>query len=550
MDEYNINVNELLPSKQLKGNMFQVMQAIKNQYAKDPNVKLNELNNILIQEVRDDILANNRKILQRNKPNVKTLDRDKAIYGDRPVMEVQIKPRNTFTTDKAEVDKRFEDLMNERNLEYSKPVAPDTSPIGQVLKDDALNADDFNARLNNLEKSRNDYMDSYLKNSASIRDEASTKVLDPKTFFEEIQKPKEFVQELKKTPVPKVLNKLSTSKQADLIKAPVSNILKNNYLLLHGYDRNWATYPMRFKFSVDVHSMQKQYRNIREIAVTRLIIPMEIVKREQNAVLLKNTFVNQFGMAFPYVTVAIDELGDIYDSVSEACRKSFATFIYDTEYVSPNGRGYLILQPMQNERKVFFPNNLSALQRMSISINRPNGSLYNNSMDDYMVLKVEYEAYNSLYLKIVTNKYFDKNEFYVGDTVYIQNYQMPPWTSTSSPEYTEYIANREAYDLINSFMNRLEGHEIIQLGDPNENGFYRNFYIYAPGYLDQSIGKIIVNSTIVNQIVSYNNNNSLACVANPTSCGNIINTSLQCILSMQVVTSIGNAGYAIESENI
>lgn len=541
-EQFNVNINEMYTSKELNTKVFTALQEqVNNDMNSGMNIK--QINNIVIQDVikqiRHDLKIQNDK--QKNN-GIKSLDRETAVYGQRPMMKI---PGNlnmsTNNNDKTEVDRRFDELLSARKPSDDPPRS--INSLAEPVNIEVLPEKEFNDKLTFLEQQRRDnYMD-------INRDIVQKKEdYDPKAFYMDIQKKKDDLLNLQdKQP----LNYLNTSRQVELIKAP-SNILKANYVMINGYDRDWVTFPKRFHFSINIHNMAKTYKNIREISFNRLILPMEIIAKDYftNQTNIKNKFVNPFGLSFPYIMLNIDEINDVYDSISQSNRKCFTHFVYEHEYTSPNGRGYVILRPIQHERKIFFPANLGSLQRLTISISRPNGTLYNNSMDNYMILKLEYEAYNGLYLKIVTNKYFDKNELYVGDSVYVKNYMMPPVLpgDTSSAEYFEYMANRELYDNINMFINRDEGHEIVQLGDANDSGFYKNFYIYAPGHLDQSIGKIVVDMPLVNQIVLFNNNINLACCQAPYyAIGNIINASLQSTLAMQIITSVGNM---IDSENV
>jgi hypothetical protein len=153
---------------------------------------------------------------------------------------------------------------------------------------------------------------------------------------------------------------------------------------------------------------------------------------------------------------------------------------------------------------------------------------------------VEYEEYNKMFLKIVLDKYFDKNEFYTGDIIMIKNYRMPYYASKTDPEYTDYMSNRYNYDLIMSFINRPEGHTIVEFGQANQEGFYRNFYIAAPSMMDATQGKYIIEKTLVDTIQAFNSQN-YACCVNPTPNGQIMNTSLQITLNMQMKLAIGDA---------
>jgi hypothetical protein len=77
---------------------------------------------------------------------------------------------------------------------------------------------------------------------------------------------------------------------------------------------------------------------------------------------------------------------------------------------------------MQHEKKIFYPAPLSSLNKLSLSLLKPNGALFNNSMDNFNILKLEYDGAKPNYLKITTDIYFDKNEFFIGDFILIKSY--------------------------------------------------------------------------------------------------------------------------------
>jgi hypothetical protein len=231
----------------------------------------------------------------------------------------------------------------------------------------------------------------------------------------------------------------------------------------------------------------------------------------------------------------IDEINDVYDGLNSQARRSFTNFVFDNSFRDDNGRGYAVLCPMQCEEKRYHPNPLSSLQRLSISIQKPNGALFNQSRDDYTIQKIEYEDYNKPLLKIVIKKFYDKNEFYVGDTVMIKGIR-----------FTKKIREKEEpypgsnYNELISFLNRSEGHEIIEIGQPNQSGYYLNFYIQAPRRFDEAIGKYTILINQVEALRTYNTENPIT----PTTkeLGYIINMSLQPVISLSLRVATGDAG--------
>jgi hypothetical protein len=320
-----------------------------------------------------------------------------------------------------------------------------------------------------------------------------------------------------------------------VIDQPVQRATQYKYLTINGFDRDWtnAMQKKRFSYSIDFSQLNNNYRNITSIKFSKLIIPNEIIEFKSVMNMPKFVHHHDHKLAYPYLLFQVNEIGDMCDGFSQQVQKSFAQFVYDKSYKCPNGRGYIILVPAQDETKVFYPQSLSSIQRLTFSILKPNGTLFNNNKDDYNVFKVEYEHYNTLYIKIVTDKYFDKNEFFIGDSILVTDYIMYP-PLAPAPSHPSHCGSVSAadYSIMAEFVNRPEGHEIVQLGEANDNGFYRSFYVLAPCELDQSIGKLVVKKELVEALKEYNK------LSMPRVQGAIINTSLQSVISMTVGTDV------------
>jgi hypothetical protein len=310
----------------------------------------------------------------------------------------------------------------------------------------------------------------------------------------------------------------------------------DKYLSINSADRNWDLEPTRYRYSVnslgDNNDLQRRYRNIECISVGKVVIPEEIIERatvtNQN---LKTFFNFDFSFAYPYLILKIDEFDNVYDGTNDNVRKAFSKLIYHRSYKAPNGRGYIILKPMQKEKKRFYPTPLSSISKLSITLQKPNGDVLNTSADSYKLFKVEYEQFNTQYLKIVTDVYFDKNEFFVGDEVILQGHNMTVLNGNMSD-----IAVKK----FNEFINRPEGHEVKQVGGANDSGYYRSFYIQAPGSFDRVNGQYALDSTLINNLNEYNGQIDFCDPNTPTN-GRILNNSLQHTISLKLETLVDDA---------
>lgn len=544
-DKYNVNVNDFKDSNP-RVILYTIMANIEKNDA-HRNLPIKELNNMALNDLRDYYITK-YTIVASNKPNVRPLDRERQIHGERHVTtDVQIKPMNTDKQPLNDIEREFTRIMNVRKAENDPTVNIDMVEKPQTEK--PMTKDEFQLKMTEIENMRNDVL------TASIEIQKGQDTSDPKVFYDKVLQANDVNKREAEAYAVGVVDSTSTYNR-DII--PVMAKLRKSptyYAVVNGFDRDWFVFKKRFQFSIDMSRMSRTYRNVHEMAFTKLIIPSEIVDERTVTNIPKTSYVHNFRFGFPYLILIIDEFQDVYDGINPASKRAFTQFIFDSTYTAPNGRGYIIMKSAQDEKKVFYPSPLSSLQRMTLTIAKPNGVVFNTSDDSNTVWKVEYELYNQKHLKIVLERYFDKNEFFVGDTVMFRNFRMPLYTAVTDeekkkdPEYIEYASNMYMYDKIMTFINRPEGHEIAEIGQPNDEGFYRTFYIYAPMTLDSTIGKNVVEKPIVDQIVQFNEK-TFTCITKPVSNGMVMNTSLQVALSMQVKLAIGDAVDALTPQII
>ena len=333
-----------------------------------------------------------------------------------------------------------------------------------------------------------------------------------------------------------------------------------NYVSVNGFDRDWIRHKKRYAYSI---GLDTRLRNVHEIQATCLLIPMEIHEKTTLTMVPKNTFVHDYGLQYPYLILTIGEAPEVYSGTNPAVRRAFAKFIYDSSYRAPNGRGYMIMRPMQFERKIFRPAPLASLSTLTLTIQKPNGTLYNNSIDDFGIVKIEHEIFNRMYLKLVLNKYFDRNEFYIGDSVIVREFEL--FEEKNHEDHHERHQDGDIRRLCD-FMNRAEGHEVVEIGQANSEGFHNTFHILAPGVLDQLEGRVEIDTKMIDALTRFNSRHEQHHGSNrrhddrddcsgdcseespqeqkhcefKTSVGHVINASLQNVISFKVTTLEGN----------
>ncbi|AUF82517.1 hypothetical protein TetV_435 [Tetraselmis virus 1] len=296
----------------------------------------------------------------------------------------------------------------------------------------------------------------------------------------------------------------------------------SRYLLVNGYDRDFFSYPSRYDFNVNLLPTDSDFKDVRSIEATRLILPKEIFQERTTTNVPKNHFEYPYGLPYPYLILRVFDFQNVYKGTNVPSKSAFTHFIYDSDYSSPytNGRGYIQMTPMQNEILTFEMSPLTRLSHMNVAILKPNGELYNPSKDESLVLRLDWNNQvntNQQLIMVTLTKYFDRNNFYTGDMVRFTDFEIEDSTT-----------------IISEFINRPEGHQIIEYGSPNIDGYVNSFYIQAPGELNQTTGLFDINTGAVTELMDYINSIDYENDP-PASVAKVINSTLQISISFRVV---------------
>jgi hypothetical protein len=484
------------------------------------------------------------------KPASQNISRDKEVFGHRQVIMNENRPEIDPYSKRATVDERMMiDRIREtrdEELGLRKPV-PDHRVIAPLENDQPVSKEDFEKKLQRMEtdrKSTNVYQQTMRVGAAASRMEvggAASSRLEVEMERNvanaiEYQDPKRLYMNNRAALTDTIYaNDVIRDRQEIIIPRTGKQRLLTRYLSLNSFDRSWVANPQRYRYTVNFQNkdndIMNKYRNITSISVSKIVIPEEVIPSNSVINQQKTAFNYEFSFSYPYVLLSIDEFPNVYDGTNQHVRNAFATMIYHRHYKAPNGRGYVILKPIQNEVKEFYPNLLGTLPKITINITKPNGELFNQSSDEYKIFKIDYEAFNPHYLKIVTNVYFDKNEFYIGDVCTFSGY-----LAALSPE-------TQSLRELNMFINRSEGHEIKQIGQANDNGFYKTFYIEAPGVFDKVLGRFNVNQGCIGALNAFNA--TIDYCVHQASNGSIMNNSLQNTVTMKLDMLVEDANTTI-----
>lgn len=533
--------------------LFTVVTSVSN--TQPPTTSLKELNNIALNDLRDIYLKANNLSSNSRKPNYKSLTRERDLYGNRMVISDQLKPE-VAPPSKEDVKKQFEIILAARSTNSTTAVIPE---FEQGYKEVPMTADDLSNMLKRLETMRDDTSlpppppERLVSDIATIQTES-----DPKALYEigmtSAKTTEPTTQYIAKPVIPMstfetMLGANTTQDTTVAPQYPQRTITR--YLLLSGQDRKWDTYPYRFEFALDTDDINTSFKNVLEVQINQLIIPLE-AKLPSNASnpttdsLTKPTFYNRYGMNTPYLVVRIDEISNVYDSLNPITQKSTAVMVFDKAYTSESGRGFMILKPAQNESKIFYPNPLSTLPKMSFHILRPNGMLLSYTKDENSIEGISYNSAdtNRLYLRLFTSKYFDRNDLQVGDVVIIKKFQLPSLADfvtrvqteqSATPSQTQQDLYVQGKNTIESFMNRPEGHEVQALGQGTT--LLKDFAIFIPRILNNNTGQYDIDGMFANALNAYFGNTntttfSLFSIMKLPSTAPMLNSSLQITVAM------------------
>jgi hypothetical protein len=190
----------------------------------------------------------------------------------------------------------------------------------------------------------------------------------------------------------------------DIIK-PQNDIVtyrENEYnLAIYSADRDWVnnTLENRYNFSVNFDpannsqsfglspSSYIKFKNISRIEMVKVILPTEgidtISLKTSTTAYDTSKIMNV--LSFPYLQVRIDELNNNNYGTNDGVNNSFGVISYEAYWASDSllrNKGFARFVPkFMKCQKIYYPTPLSTLQKLSIHIQRPDGSLVTSSPD-------------------------------------------------------------------------------------------------------------------------------------------------------------------------
>jgi hypothetical protein len=488
LDKYNFDIKARDAS--YKETIYNVMVATSKKYPPENNLSRRDMNNLFLNASRDHYL----RTYEIEKPRTR-LKSDVALFEGRkslPPMARALPQQQTMPS-----------LQMPMPVAANVPVpAPGGKGVDEPYKETAYDPNEFDRKLVALRGMRQDPV-------AAAGDEPVAASATP-----------ENPMQLKMSPI--ASTSPTTLDRVQFVAPPAAaTYVSERYIIVNGFDRDWSIHKSRFRVVADFgavagNSMQQRFKNIRSISIKRVIIPQEICDAPSLGNPTKNQYNHSFSFSMSYVLIAIDEIQGAIDGTNDTARRSFCQMLPDKCYKAPNGRGYLVLQSMQDEKRIFYPTPLSSLNRLTITVRKPNGDIFNMSQDDYVLARIQRDGLNPSYMMLELSAYFDRNEFWKGDSILIRNFEMEGGVGGGG-------AGRRLAD----FMNRSNGHVIAELGQPNPSGYFKSLYIRAPGTFDSERGIDTVDDEIM-RLIDADDGGAVS--------GCIMNSTLQITVSFKVET--------------
>jgi hypothetical protein len=356
---------------------------------------------------------------------------------------------------------------------------------------------------------------------------------------------------------------------------------ENEYnLFIYSADRDWLINrnENRYDFSVLFDPANNgsgfsysptaniKFKNITRIELVKVILPIEGLDIIQTRTVTGgtpsySTALNTNVLSFPYLMVYIPELDTNNYGTDYNLEQSFGVIQYDANWVSDNltasKGGFLAMIPKFLKcQKVYQPTPLATLRKLSIRIQRPDGTcvsaipdtldvsgvkssynLTNCPSGTANVANTSYADMSGNYIWIQSKTWFSRFMVNQGDRIAFKGLTFP----------ASYTGNEAAKNDLVSFLERPEGHLVVAIAYSNLSGGttyyndgsnivgYSNYIIIRSKMTDPATGSVVPDT--FGKLATAANNTFLNSLC-PTSIsgGRLINLSHQVSLVFRVIT--------------
>jgi hypothetical protein len=363
---------------------------------------------------------------------------------------------------------------------------------------------------------------------------------------------------------------------------------ENEYnLVIYSADRDWYNNQRenRYNFSVTFNpanngqgfkmspSANMRFHNIVRIEMVKAIVPNEsvntlITNTGTGSSPTYGTTTNLNILSEPGIILHVDELESNVFGTDDQLDRAFASLQYDAQWISDtstNNPGYLAMIPKFLKcQKVYYPTPLATLTKMTIQLQRPNGSLVSDSLDTldisgifastsfsgytsssiYMNAAVRDTNSNATFYTIVTKTYFSRFAFSKNDRIRIQNINtnLISGNVTAKSDFDSYMENKDGLLIVST------GYTAgTVFTDGVNNVGYCNFIVVQAPYRDPTTGSVLISpfggTNATNQALA-------TAIANVNLTGaRLINLSKQTQLTFRIITRDMDSATRIRPNN-
>lgn len=362
--------------------------------------------------------------------------------------------------------------------------------------------------------------------------------------------------------------------------------LRNNTENRYNFSVNFNTGSKRSGFPFNP-AIQNRFRNISRIEFVKAIVPIEsltsLVKVLSGPTYDTTRVVNVFSL--PFVAVRIAELNNNYFSTKPEEDNTFAIVQYDTTWSSDltsqavqgtspasilTKSGYTGLIPKFLKcQKVYTPTPLGSLNRLSIRLDRHNGTLLTEDSDvwalkaicmssayirigsDGTLYDINSAGLENSYIFIQTNNYFPYSAVGEGDLINIQGYA-PAVTSSAALDFTNWINREEGHYVVATAFTTVPPGPVLT--DGRNNAGYCNVIIIRTRFADPATGVVArtgayFGGTLAAENALASSLNTSAEQPDLTGCA-LINMSRQTHFVLRIITRDMDSASNIRPDNV
>jgi hypothetical protein len=384
----------------------------------------------------------------------------------------------------------------------------------------------------------------------------------------------------------------------DTLKAQddVLTYKENEYnLFIYSADRDWVnnTLENRYNFTVNFDPANNRpgfglspatnirFKNISRIELVKVIMPTEACE-----VLVTKTGAGTYAtdysinaLSYPYLQVRIDELNNNGYGTNDGLNNSFGVISYDAYWTSDTGlknRGWTRMIPKFLKcQKVYSPTPLATLNKLSIQIQKPDGSTVCDSSD---ALDVSGAVFSSMlsgaswntpattdvtgtnyvdtsgeYIWIQTTKWFSEFAVTQGDRVVLKNITLPNGfaasSSVSTAAFLEYLTRPSGHVVVDVAQSYVKSTTLYFKTGSNKQG-YSNWILIHNSFVDPTTGATGLSSWATDTVLTNALKKTSGTGPGFSSGGRLLNLNHQIQVIFRVITRDMDSATRIRPDNL